>query len=558
MIQKIGSGLLWACIVGAVGTLLLALISPWFLLLEVVFVPLVILGLYDYTQPRHSILRNFPILGHMRFIIEDLGPELHQYLVENDEDGRPFNRDTRSLIYERAKAVPDQKPFGTELDVYENGYTWMAHSIAPHPMAADPVSDLRVTVGGPQCKQPYSLSVLNISAMSFGALGRQAVRAMNTGAKLGNFAHCTGEGGLSKYHLENGGDLVWQIGTGYFGCRNDDGTFSPELFKKNAAHDSVKMIEIKVSQGAKPGHGGILPGAKVTEEIAEARLVPAGKDVMSPTYHRAFSTPVEMVAFIAQLRELSEGKPVGFKLCIGDPREFMAIVKAMIEADTYPDFIVVDGAEGGTGAAPLEFSDSLGFPLVEGLMTVQNILVGAGIRDRMKLGASGKMVTASAMAQSMALGADYCNSARAFMFAVGCIQSQRCHTNQCPVGVTTQDPKLQRALVVPDKAERVHQFQRNTVHALAEMIAAMGLDHTDQLTYDHVIRRVSQYEVRTFGEIHQPFQTGALLAGEAPERFQFAWDNTTTDRFRPSPGRVAKWPSNVAAEPAGDPTDAPI
>jgi len=541
MIQKIGSGLLWACIAGAAATLLLALISPWFLLLEVIFVPLVILGIYDYLQPRHSILRNFPILGHMRFLIEDLGPELHQYLVENDEDGRPFNRDTRSLIYERAKAVPDQKPFGTELDVYENGYTWMAHSIAPHPMATDPVADLRVTVGGPQCTQPYSLSVLNISAMSFGALGRQAVRAMNTGAKLGNFAHCTGEGGLSKYHLENGGDLVWQIGTGYFGCRNEDGTFSPELFAKNAAHEQVKMIEIKVSQDA-----------------AEARLVPPGKDVMSPTYHRAFSTPLEMTAFIAQLRELSNGKPVGFKLCIGDPREFMAIVKAMIESDTYPDFIVVDGAEGGTGAAPLEFSDSLGFPLVEGLMTVQNILVGAGVRDRMKLGASGKMVTASAMAQSMALGADYCNSARAFMFAVGCIQSQRCHTNQCPVGVTTQDDKLQRALVVPDKAERVHQFQRNTVHALAEMIAAMGLDHTDQLTYDHVIRRVSQYEVRTFGEIHQPFQPGQLIDGTAPERFQFAWDNTTTGRFRPAPGRVAKWPSNIAAEPAPEPTDAPI
>ncbi|HWJ62162.1 MAG TPA: FMN-binding glutamate synthase family protein [Acidimicrobiales bacterium] len=558
MIQRIGSGVLWACIVGAVASLALALVSPWFLLLEIVFVPLVILGIYDYTQPRHSILRNFPILGHMRFIIEDLGPELHQYLVENDEDGRPFNRDTRSLIYERAKAVPDQKPFGTELDVYENGYTWMAHSIAPHPMAADPVADLRVTVGGPQCTKPYSLSVLNISAMSFGALGRQAVRAMNMGAKAGSFAHCTGEGGLSKYHLENGGDLVWQIGTGYFGCRNEDGTFSPELFAKNAAHEQVKMIEIKVSQGAKPGHGGILPGAKVTDEIAEARMVPPGKDVMSPTYHRAFSTPLEMTAFIAQLRELSGGKPVGFKLCIGDPREFMAIVKAMIESDTYPDFIVVDGAEGGTGAAPLEFSDSLGFPLVEGLMTVQNILVGAGIRDRMKVGASGKMVTASAMAQSMALGADYCNSARAFMFAVGCIQSQRCHTNQCPVGVATQDNKLQRALVPSDKFERVHQFHRNTVHALAEMIAAMGLDHTDQLTYDHVIRRVSQYEVRTFGEIHQPFQTGALLDGTAPERFQFAWDNSATDRFRPAPGRVAKWPSNVAAESVDAPTDAPI
>ncbi|WP_426571566.1 FMN-binding glutamate synthase family protein [Aquihabitans sp. McL0605] len=540
MIQRIRSGALVGCVIGAIATLGLALISPWWLLLELLFVPLAIVGIYDYTQPRHSILRNYPIIGHLRFIVEDMGPELHQYLVENSEDGRPFNRDTRSLIYQRAKGVADEKAFGTELDVYENGYTWMAHSIAPKPRVADPVADLRITVGGEQCAQPYSLSVLNISAMSFGALGRQAVRAMNLGAKNGGFAHVTGEGGLSKYHLEHGGDLIWQIGTGYFGCRTTDGEFSPELFAKNAAHEQVKMIEIKVSQGAKPGHGGILPGAKVTEEIAEARLVEPGKDVFSPTYHKAFSTPLEMTAFIAQLRELSNGKPVGFKLCIGDPREFMAIVKAMIASDTYPDFIVVDGGEGGTGAAPLEFSDSLGFPLVEGLMVVQNILVGAGVRDRMKVGASGKMVTASAITQSMALGADWCNSARAFMFAVGCIQSQRCHTNQCPVGVTTQDPRLQRALVVPDKSKRVEQFHHNTVQALAEMIAAMGLDHTSQLSYDHVIRRVSQYEVRTFGEIHKPFEPGELLDGTAPDRFQFAWDNASPDVFRPAVGRVSR------------------
>jgi len=541
MIQKVGAGALWATIALAVLTVPLAVaVSPWFWVAEVVLVPLAVVGTWDYTQPRHSILRNFPIIGHLRFLIEDLGPELHQYLVESDTDGRPFDRDTRSLIYERAKGVADKKPFGTERDVYENGYTWLAHSIAPRPMPDDPVAALRVSVGGPQCRQPYSLSVLNISAMSFGALGGAAVRAMNQGARLGGFAHDTGEGGISRYHREYGGDLIWQIGTGYFGCRTSDGMFDPDLFARNASDPQVKMIEIKVSQGAKPGHGGILPGAKVTEEIAEARMVPVGEDVFSPTYHRAFSTPLEMTAFIAQLRDLSGGKPVGFKLCIGDPREFMAIVKAMIETDTYPDFIVVDGGEGGTGAAPLEFSDSLGFPLIEGLMTVQNVLVGAGIRDKMRLGASGKMVTASAIAQSMALGADWCNSARAFMLSVGCIQAQRCHTNQCPVGVTTQDPKLQRALVVSDKAERVHQFHRNTVHALAEIIAAMGLDHTAQLTPDHVIRRVSQYEVRTFGEIHQPFSPGSLLDGTAPERFQFAWDVTTTDKFRPAVGRVPR------------------
>jgi glutamate synthase domain-containing protein 2 len=534
MIQKIGAGALWASLVLAVAVGVLGVVvSPWFWLFEIVLVPLCILGIHDYTQPRHSITRNFPIIGHLRFIIEDLGPELHQYLIESDTDGRPFDRDTRSLIYSRSKSAADKKPFGTERDVYANGYTWLAHSMTPHPVPADPVGSLRVTVGGSQCAQPYSLSVLNISAMSFGALGGPAVRAMNLGAREGRFAHDTGEGGISRYHRENRGDLIWQIGTGYFGCRDPDGMFDPELFARNATDPQVKMIEIKVSQGAKPGHGGILPGAKVTEEIAEARMVPVGLDVFSPTFHRAFSTPLEMTAFIAQLRELSGGKPVGFKLCVGDPRELMAIVKAMIESDTYADFIVVDGGEGGTGAAPLEFSDSLGTPLVEGLMLVQNVLRGAGIRDRMKLGASGKMVTASAIAQSMALGADWCNSARAFMMAVGCIQAQRCHTNECPVGVTTQNPKLQRALVVPDKAKRVEQFHRNTVHALAEIVAAMGLDHTSQLRPNMVVRRVSQYEVRTFGEIHQPLEIGQLLAGTAPERFQVLWDETTTAAFRP-------------------------
>ena len=360
---------------------------------------------------------------------------------------RPFNRDTRSIIYERAKGVTDTKPFGTEQDVYAEGYTYLKHSIATRPVAEDPVRDLRITVGGPDCTQPYSLSVLNISAMSFGALGGNAVLAMNTGAKLGNFAHDTGEGGISRYHRGGGGDLIWQIGTGYFGCRSKEtGGFDPDLFAKNAVDPQIKMIEIKMSQGAKPGHGGILPGAKVTEEIAEARLVEVGKTVFSPTYHQAFSTPLEMCAFIAQLRELSGGKPVGFKICIGEPREFMAIVKAMMQTGIYADFIVVDGGEGGTGAAPQEFSNSMGFPLLEGLAFVHNTLVGAGIRDQIKVGASGKMVTASAIATSLALGADWCNSARAFMFSVGCIQAQRCNTNSCPVGVTTQDPKLQRAL----------------------------------------------------------------------------------------------------------------
>ena len=400
-------------------------------------------------------------------------------------------------------------------------------------MIEDPQKNMRVTVGGEQCTKPYSSSVLNISAMSFGALGGAAVQAMNKGAAAGGFAHDTGEGGISRYHRMHGGDLIWQIGTGYFGCRSVDGNFDPELFTTNATSDQVKMIEIKVSQGAKPGHGGILPGAKVTEEIAEARLVPVGQDVFSPTYHKAFSTPLEMTAFIAQLRELSGGKPVGFKICIGDPREFMAIVKAMLQTGIYADFIVIDGGEGGTGAAPLEFSDSLGMPLLEGLMLVQNVLVGAGIREQFKLGASGKMVSASAIAQAMALGANWCNTARGFMFAVGCIQSQRCHTNKCPVGVTTQDAKLQRALVVPDKAERVANFHRNTVHALAEMVAAMGLDHCNQLQPHQVVRRVSEHQVMAFDEIYSFLAECEFVDGNAPKRFQDMWDQATAESFRP-------------------------
>jgi len=364
-------------------------------------------------------------------------------------------------------------------------------------------------------------------------LWKNAILALNGGAARGNFAHDTGEGGLSKHHLEPGGDVIWQIGTGYFGCRTESGDFSPELFEKNAAHDQVKMIEIKVSQGAKPGHGGILPGAKVTQEIADARLVPVGEDVFSPTYHKAFSTPTEMMGFVAQLRQLSGGKPVGFKICIGNPIEFMSIVKAMISTGTYPDFVVVDGGEGGTGAAPLEFSNSLGMPLVEGLMLVQNTLVGAGVRQKLKIGASGKLVSASAMASAMALGADWCNSARGFMFAVGCIQSQRCHTNKCPVGVTTQDPRLQRALIVPDKAQRVHNFHRNTVHALAEMVAAMGLDHPSQLSPDLMVKRVSHSRIESFREIYDYFDHNCLVEGTAPPRFQQLWEVASPDAFSP-------------------------
>lgn len=547
MIENARSKVLWAMVL--LLAVCIALGDEWAIFWWLAIIPglLVLLGVWDLLQTRHSILRNYPIIGHMRFMLEDAGPEVHQYLVENDTGGRPFDRDTRSLIYQRAKSVPDEKPFGTELDVYAEGYTFMMHSVAPRPVPDDPEASMRVTVGGDECAHPYSASVLNISAMSFGALGQAAVRAMNTGAKMGGFAHDTGEGGLSKYHLENGGDIIWQVGTGYFGCRTPDGNFDPDLFATNAAHEQVKMIELKVSQGAKPGHGGILPGAKVTEEIAEARLVPAGQDVFSPTYHKAFSTPLEMMAFIAELRRLSNGKPVGFKICIGNPIEFMAIVKAMLESGTYPDFIVVDGGEGGTGAAPLEFSDSLGAPLLEGLMLVENTLVGAGIRDRIRIGASGKLVSASAIAQAMALGADWCNSARGFMFAVGCIQSQRCHTNRCPVGVTTQDKRLQRALVVPDKAQRVHQFHHNTVHALAELVAAMGLDHPSALTPHHVVKRVSPRRAMTYGEIYHFLTPGQFLAGTVRPRFQQMWDVADSSMFR-SDGMVTTYGAGPEGE----------
>lgn len=538
MMEKIGSKFWGGTVVLTIASILLGIfVAPWLFWFLVLFAPLALLGLYDVIQKKHSITRNFPILGHFRFLLEGIAPELHQYFVESDEDGRPFDRDTRSLIYRRAKSIRDTKPFGTEKDVNADGYTYLAHSITTKPVPEDPVAAMRIDIGGPDCAKPYNASIVNISAMSFGALSANAIQALNTGARLGNFAHDTGEGGFSPYHQAGGGDIIWQLGTGYFGSRNKDGSFSPELFEKNATHDQVKMIEIKMSQGAKPGHGGILPGAKVDAEIAAIRLVEEGKDCMSPTYHPAFSTPLEMMDFVKQLRELSGGKPIGFKICIGDPREFMGIVKAMIETDTYVDFIVVDGGEGGTGAAPLEFSDSMGAPLEEGLRVVQNTLVGAGLRDRIKIGASGKMVSAGAITRIMALGADWVNTARGFMMSVGCIQSQLCDTNTCPVGVATQDKKLQKALVVEDKAVRAHGFHRNTVHAVAEMITSAGMTHTSELTPKHVFRRVDEVRVKRLDEIYPPLRSGTLLddADSEDPFFQQMWDEATSASFQPDP-----------------------
>ncbi len=498
----------------------------------VIFISLSVVGTVDVLQKRHAVLRNYPLSAHIRFILEEIRPEIRQYFLESEKDGTPFSRDKRAIVYQRAKRALDKRPFGTQNDVYASGFEWLDHSIAPKPVAKEP---FRILVGGPDCEKPYSASIFNISAMSFGALSRNAILALNGGAQRGNFAHDTGEGGYSPYHRENGGDIIWEIGSGYFSCRNGDGTFCADKFAAAATQQQVKMVELKLSQGAKPGHGGVLPAAKVSPEIAMTRGVPVGVDCISPSGHSAFSSPIEMLQFIATMRRLSGGKPAGFKLCIGHPWEFLAICKAMIETKIYPDFIVIDGKEGGTGAAPLEFTDHLGMPLREGLNFVHNALIGINARDRIKLGASGKIISAFDIARVLALGADWCNSARGFMFALGCIQSLSCHTDRCPTGVSTQDPTRQRALVVPDKAERVYNFHRATIESLAELVAAAGLDHPTQFAPAHFSRRVSQHEVKSFAELYPPLKPGELLTGSADKRYEMAWAMASAEEFRALP-----------------------
>jgi len=448
--------------------------GAWAAVLALLAAGLLALGLRDLLQTRHAVLRNYPILGHVRYFFEMIRPEIRQYLLELDEEEVPFSRETRAIVYQRSKNVEDKRAFGTKKRVNDAGYQWITHSIRPKKIEN---TDFRVRVGGPDCTQPYDLSLYNISAMSFGALSANAILALSRGAKAGGFAHDTGEGGISRYHRQGGGDLIYEIGTGYFGCRDAQGNFDPQKFAEVVADPQVKMVEIKLSQGAKPGQGGVLPAAKISPEIAEARGVPMGQDCISPASYSAFSTPLEFVEFIAQLRSLAKGKPVGFKLCIGHRREFMCIVRAMLETGITPDFIVIDGKEGGTGAAPLEFANHMGMPLVEGLTFAHNTLRGVGLRERIKLGASGKLVTSFDIARVLALGADWANSARGFMFAVGCIQAQACHTNHCPTGVATQDAGRQRALNVIDKGTRVANFHRNTLKALGDMAGAAGLSH---------------------------------------------------------------------------------
>jgi len=492
---------------------------------------LVGVGVYDLRQTKRSILRNYPIIGHLRFMLEFVRPEIRQYFIESDNEATPFSRSQRSLVYQRAKGEPDKRPFGTQLDVHAEGYEWVNHSVAPTKIASH---DFRITIGEGTA-QPYSASVFNISAMSFGALSANAILALNKGAKRGNFAHDTGEGSISAHHRVHGGDLIWEVASGYFGCRNEDGTFNADKFAANARDPQVKMIELKLSQGAKPGHGGMLPGPKVTAEIAAARGVPVGMDCISPAAHSAFSTPIEMMQFIARLRDLSGGKPTGMKLCIGHPWEWFAMVKAMLETGITPDFIVVDGAEGGTGAAPLEFTDHVGAPVQEGLLLVHNTLRGAGLRERIKIGVAGKVVSAFDIARLMALGADWCNSARGFMFALGCIQAQHCHTGHCPTGVTTQDPLRQQSLVVPDKADRVYHFHQQTLFALKEMVQAVGVHHPNEITAHHIVRRSGGNKVRSLAQLMlTQLPNGALLDDNVaawPLIYRQTWPRASAQSF---------------------------
>ncbi|WP_430418805.1 FMN-binding glutamate synthase family protein [Methylibium petroleiphilum] len=530
-----------ACAVGALLSALVWVVTGSGGLVLLVFLALVATGVHDVRQSRHSVLRNYPVIGHLRFFFEFIRPEMRQYFIEGDNEAAPFSRQQRSLVYQRAKGEPDKRPFGTQHDVGAEGYEWINHSIAPTTLASH---DFRITVGGERA-QPYSASIFNISAMSFGALSANAILALNAGAKRGGFAHDTGEGSISRYHREHGGDLIWEIGSGYFGCRHDDGSFSEERFAETARDPQVKMIELKLSQGAKPGHGGVLPGPKVTPEIAAARGVAVGVDCVSPSRHAAFDSPVGMLQFIDKLRTLSGGKPVGFKLCIGHPWEWFAIAKAMRETNLLPDFIVVDGAEGGTGAAPLEFTDHVGAPLQEGLLLVHNTLTGIGLRDRIQLGCAGKVVSAFDIARLMALGADWCNAGRGFMFALGCIQAQACHTGHCPTGVTTQDPMRQKALVVPTKADRVFMFHQETLRALKELVQAAGLQHPREITAAHIVRRVADHEVKLLATLLPFVKPGALLAAERGEIdwphqvFRLYWPRASAHSFLHQPDPLA-------------------
>jgi glutamate synthase domain-containing protein 2 len=496
------------------------------------FVPviaIVAVGVYDMWQRSHTILRLYPVIGHFRFLFESFRAEIQQYFVESDTDGRPFPREFRSLVYQRAKGVRDTRPFGTIFDVYRDGCEWINHSLAPkHVVDHDP----RVIFGEGRCEKPYAASPLNISAMSYGALSKNAIMALNKGAKIGGFAHNTGEGGLSPYHREYGADIIWQIGTGYFGCRTEEGGFDADKFEKTATLDAVKMIEIKLSQGAKPGHGGILPAAKLTEEIAEIRHVPMGQDVVSPAAHTAFDSPAGLLRFVVQLRELSGGKPVGFKLCIGRKSEFLGICKAMLETGIRPDFITIDGSEGGTGAAPVELANSVGTPLRDGLVFVNRALQGIGLRPEIRLIASGKALSAFHIIRLLALGADTVNVARGMMFALGCIQSRSCNTDHCPTGVATQDPARYKALDIDLKGQRVAKYHAAMIENLMELLAAAGMEKLEELGPGDIHQRVGGTVIKNYDQMYPPIPQVCLLdESSVPDRWKDSWSRADANSW---------------------------
>jgi glutamate synthase domain-containing protein 2 len=491
-------------------------------------IPYAVIGMYDILTTKHNVLNNYPVLGHFRYMLEFVSPEIRQYFVETNESGRPYNRIVRSLIYSRAKGQVDTQAFGTQYDITTVGYHRANHSLAPKHVDE---SEERIMLGGPQCEKQYSASRLNVSAMSFGALSANAIRALNGGAKDGGFAHNTGEGGLSPHHLAEGGDIIWQIGTGYFGCRTPDGGFDKDKFAEKATKDVVKAIEIKLSQGAKPSHGGVLPAAKVDKEIAEIRGVPEHQDVISPPVHSAFEGPTELLEFVQHLREMSGGKPVGFKLCIGNPSEFMAICKAMLETEILPDFITIDGSEGGTGAAPVEFTNRLGMPLNEALIFVNNCLKGVGLRNKIRIICSGKVATGYDLVEKFALGADICNAARAMMFAVGCIQALHCNTNRCPSGVATQDPIRGRAVNVPQKRQRVHRYHDATLESFRELLGAMGKSTVAELHPRDILRRTADEREHSYAQMHTILEEGALLSAEIPAEFADDWNRASAQHF---------------------------
>ena len=540
-------GILIAMIVGVLIGLVFA--EWWLAMICGIFVAI---GIYDIVQDKHSVLSNYPIAGHIRYFLEDYRPEIRQYFIEDDKEQVPFSRQQRALVYQRAKDISDTNAFGTLDNLYADGKEWFLQSANSHKLKD---TDFRITVGNHHCSQPYNMSVYNISAMSFGSLSAHAIMALNHGAKIGGFTHDTGEGSISPYHRKFGGDLIWELGTGYFGCRDSHGNFDSKLFTEHAREPQVKMIEIKLSQGAKPGKGGVLPSEKITQEIADTRRIPMDEDCISPATHSAFSNPRELVQFWQQLRELSGGKPVGFKLCVGQPWQFMAIIKAMLEADNYPDFIVVDGAEGGTGAAPVEFMDSVGMPLIDGFLLVHNALVGAGIRDKIKVGVSGKIVSGFDVARMLALGADWCNSARGFMFAVGCIQSRSCHTNTCPTGVATQDPYRQQALDVPSKSERVANFHHNTLKSLGNIVGAVGLSHPDDLHPYHIARRMDDGTIKLLSKFFYFMDENALLDTSArADIYNQMWVMATPDSFEADNDALIAY--NKDSKDQGKPTKA--